>query len=530
MQGTLEDIRVGWRFFRHIHGFLRTPFSLHQARQLLLGRFEQRENQLILMLQRISSGPSSSPYSRLLTACGFKCGDAEELVRREGIEAALATLFSQGVYLAGDEFKGRVPVVRGSLRFTVDPSTLLNPASIVHGMSQSSGSRGAPTPVPIDLAFIKDHAINTHLALDAYGGSEWVHAHYGAPGGTAVTNPLEFAKGGTPPERWFTPVHPAGPGLHYRYRWGSRALWLASRFSGVPMPGPSTAPLDDLGPVVYWLRDVLTRGRVPHLWTFASTAVLVCETARKMGVDISGACFTAGGEPTTQMRRDAVERVGAVMIPRMGATETDILAYACINEQSADDMHFFDDRHALIQAGSDGTHGLPAQAMLLTSLLNSAPLVLLNVCMGDQARVSRRSCGCPLENLGWRIHLEQVRSFEKLTAGGLSFLDFDVIRVLEEVLPARFGGSPVDYQLVERSDKASSKAQIQLLLSPELGPLDEKDVIDTFLNAIGGGSAGERFMEICWRDGQVVEVVRRRPIHTSSGKILHLHTENDVQH
>ena len=97
-------------------------------------------------------------------------------------------------------------------------------------------------------------------------------------------------------------------------------------------------------------------------------------------------------------------------------------------------------------------------------------------------------------------------------------------------MPGRFGGSPLDYQLVERCDTASSKAQIQLLLSPELGQLDEKDVIDTFLNAIGGGSAGERFMELRWRDGQVVEVVRQRPMQTSSGKILHLHSEKDIQH
>lgn len=31
----------------------------------------------------------------------------------------------------------------------------------------------------------------------------------------------------------------------------------------------------------------------------------------------------------------------------------------------------------------------------------------------------------------------------------MTFLDTEVIRVLEEVLPARFGGSPTDCQLVE---------------------------------------------------------------------------------
>ena len=34
----------------------------------------------------------------------------------------------------------------------------------------------------------------------------------------------------------------------------------------------------------------------------------------------------------------------------------------------------------------------------------------------------------------------------------MTFLDSDVIRVLEEVLPARFGGGPTDFQLVEQED------------------------------------------------------------------------------
>src|SRR3990172_8887397 len=75
--------------------------------------------------------------------------------------------------------------------------------------------------------------------------------------------------------------------------------------------------------------------------------------------------------------------------------------------------------------------------------------ILLNISMGDQAVVLRRQCGCPLEQLGWTTHLHTIRSHEMLTCGGISFLDTDVIRVIEEVLPARFGGAPTDYQLLE---------------------------------------------------------------------------------
>ena len=41
--------------------------------------------------------------------------------------------------------------------------------------------------------------------------------------------------------------------------------------------------------------------------------------------------------------------------------------------------------------------------------------------MGDEATFSDRSCGCPVEELGWRVHLHSIRSYEKLTGGGITF-------------------------------------------------------------------------------------------------------------
>ena len=522
----LEDIRVGARFLAQLPRFLRSPLALGDARRRLEERLDTRNERLTGLLDVIGAGPADSPYSRLMSACGCTVEDARQLVLDEGVEGALGRLLDAGVYLTGDEFKGRVPVVRGSVSFTVDPALLLNPRSNVHGLSETSGSRGVPTPVPIDLAFIEDHAVNTHLTLEAHGGREWVHSHYGVPGGTAVSNPLEFAKGGTPPERWFTPVDTGSAGLHPRYRWGSKALWLGSRISGVPLPGPTFAPLDDPEPIVKWMAQVLARGRVPHVWTFASSAVLVCEAAAALGVDIAGARFTAGGEPTTSARRGAVEGVGAVMIPRMGATETDILAYACVHPDSADDMHFFHDRHALIQPEStSAVPSLPASAMILTSLLSTAPILLLNVCLGDQATVTRRECGCAMADLGWTYHVSQVRSYQKLTAGGITLLDSDVIQVLEDVLPGRFGGTPLDYQLVERVDMDTGHAVVQLLVAPHLPDVVEADVRDTFLTAVGGGTGGQHLMALQWRYGDVLRVIREQPRRTASGKIQHVHVE-----
>jgi hypothetical protein len=522
---SVDDLRVGIRFLGALPRFLRTPFSIDEARRIVADRFEQRERRFLDAIAN-ACRVVDSPYPRLLKAAGCGPADLTDLVRQEGVEGALSTLLRAGVYLTGDEFKGRKPVRRAGQEFTVAPAALLNPRSIVHGLSESSGSRGVPTPVPIDLAFVRDHAVNTHLALEAYGGRDWVHAHFGAPGGTAVTNPLEFAKGGRPPARWFTPVDLADPSLSPRYRLGAQAMRLGSLLAGVPLPGPTLAPLDDPVPIARWMAEEIGRGRTPHLWTFASSAVIVCQAANDAGIDIRGACFTAGGEPTTAARRAAIEATGAFVLPRMGTTETDILSYACRNPDAPDDMHFFDDRHAVIQPGPEAkTGGLPPKAMLLSSLLPSAPIFLLNVCMGDQAELTTRACGCGLQTAGWTLHIREVRSFEKLTAGGITLLDIDVIRVLEEVLPERFGGSPTDYQLLERLDDDRARPEVRLLVSPAVGELDLAAVADVFLSAVGGGTGGERLMELQWRGAGVLRVVREAPRRTVSGKILHLFLE-----
>ena len=192
---------------------------------------------------------------------------------------------------------------------------------------------------------------------------------------------------------------------------------------------------------------------------------------------------------------------------------------------AADDVHFLTDLHALIQAGEGGARpGLPPTAFLVTSLRTTAPLVLLNAGLGDQGVVAERGCGCPLERVGWTRHLHTIRSYEKLTAGGMTFLDADVIRVLEEVLPARFGGAPTDYQLME--DHADGgRPRVRLLVHPAVGPLDHAAVIRGVPGRITAGRGLRADHGQVWRDAGLLRVERRAPFATASGKILHLHLE-----
>jgi hypothetical protein len=104
----------------------------------------------------------------------------------------------------------------------------------------------------------------------------------------------------------------------------------------------------------------------------------------------------------------------------------------------------------------------------------------------------------------------------------MSLLDGDVVRVLEEVLPARFGGEPTHYQLVE--DAAPDGApRLRLLVHPAVGPVDETRVAAAFLEAIAAGAGAERIVSHLWREAGAVCVDRRPPVTSAGGKVHHVH-------
>ncbi|MBC7789275.1 MAG: hypothetical protein H7Z74_04980 [Anaerolineae bacterium] len=524
-QVPLKSFVVGARFLSSLPSFLRHPTSLSEARITLRRRLEQREHNFLGIAKRAVYQHAPSPYLRLLQLAGCEYGDLERLVNEEGVEGALHSLFRKGVYLTVNEFKGRRPATRGSATVEVSPELLRNPLAAFHIPARSGGSRSAGTPVLIDLAFVKGCGINSNLALDARGGSTWLKATWETPGAGARFRLLKYGSFGQPPVRWFSQVDPGAPGLDPIFRWSSIAMRLGSRLAGVPLPIAQYVPLNDPLPIAHWMTEVVHAGETPHVFTFPSSAVSLCQAASDAGIDLTGAQFTLAGEPTTEARLRTIRQTGAVVVARYGSMECGPIGYGCLTPETADDVHFLHDLHALIQplALRGGHDGLPENAMFISSLHAASPFTLLNVSMGDQGTLVRRDCGCPLERLGWATHLHTIRSFEKLTSGGVTFLDADVIRVLEEELPARFGGAPTDYQLVEE-EGADGRPRLRLLVHPRVGPLDTSAVADAFFTAISARSVIKRMMEVALREANLFQVERRAPLSTNAGKILHLHS------
>jgi hypothetical protein len=520
---SLEDVVVGARLLWRLPSFLDHSVAPAHARAVLAGWLARREPDFLALVKRSVFEDPGSPYRPLLGWAGCQYGDVERLVEREGVEGTLRALFRAGIYLTADELKGRRPVVRGGASFTVNPDQLRNRALTTHLSGQSTGTGGPRTPVRIDLAHVWDQVIDLRLFIEARGDAASVHAVWGVPGGWATSLLLRLSGCGLLPARWFTQIDLAAEGLHPRYRWSARALVWGSRMVGVPLPVPRHVPIEAPLPIARWMVETLGTGRIPHLWTYASSATRVCQAAAKAGLDIRGARFSVSGEPVTPARLTAVRETGAEIVPRYGASDCGQIGFGCLDPEFPDEVHWLSDLHALIQPPEDGSiPGLPRRLLFMTSLRPTARNILLNASLGDQGTITDRTCGCPFEEEGWRVHVHSIRSDEKVTAAGMKFSDAELIRVLEDVLPARFGGAATHYQLVEE-ETPGGQSRLRLLVHPVVGPLDLDRVAEEFLGAISRGSGVERVMGLVWREADVLRVERRAPMSTATGKILHLH-------
>jgi hypothetical protein len=521
-----EELGRGLLFFACLGWHLRRPVTLEQARATLRERLEHRERDFLDLVGRTIYARRGSPYRRLLRQAGCEAGDLERLVGREGVEGALHALYRQGVYLTADELKGKRPVERGSLRFAVRLEQLRNPCWLVPAPIQSRGRLRPGGLVPIYRAMLADLAVNASLGLAARGGTGWVYALWGKPDPVWAVWLIRHAGCGYRPVRWFSLIDPRAEGLGRYDRWVARLVPWISRQVGASLPGPEYVPFEEPLPIIKWMRQELRGGRTPHLIATVSWAVHLCQVAYRSGHELGGAQCSIGGEPFTAARLQAVRQVGAAAVPTYGTKESGPLAHGCLAPSLPDDLHLYDDLNAVIQPGPSGAvAGLPPDALLISSLRRSWPFVLLNVSLGDRADLAERACDCPLERLGWTTHVHTVRSFEKLKVAGMVLLDTEVMRLLEEVLPARFGGGPTDYQLVDDEEIIDGAPRLRLLVHPEVGAVDERAVAEAFLAFLREAGVP---VDRLWREVRWLGVERRPPLVTAGGKIYQVHRASGV--
>jgi len=523
MRGALQEITGLARYAVGLPRMLRRPITSEEARARVAEQQRTRDDAFLTCLRRTVYEFPRSPYLALLRWAGVELGDATALAREHGLEGALERLHDAGVYVQLEEFKCRRPIERPGL--TLEPrledfdGPLVGPA---YG-TRTGGSSGRPRRVVIDLRQREQQALYHRLFIDAFGLAGRPVASWRAapPGNAGLGGVIGFAKAGATPERWFSQSRPGlRRGMVKDWAFVTSSV-LGGRLAGARVPFPEYVPVSDATPVAAWLAEKVRAGTPGLLNTTPSSAVRACQAAERAGLDISGSVVRIGGEPHTPGKAAVYERNGVTAISSYTMSEVGRIGVACAERRALDDVHLTTNALGVIQRPRAVAGGGSVDALLFTSLRLHAPKVLLNFESDDFATLERRECGCLLGELGLTTHVHDIRSHEKLTSEGMTFLGSEVITLVDEVLPARFGGQPTDYQLVEQ--EVDGLPRVTVVVSPAVGPIDEGGVLEAVLGALATGPGYKAMMAEVWKDGRTVRVERREPLATGAGKILPLY-------
>jgi hypothetical protein len=524
----LEQAAAYWRLAWGLKGFLREPLTLEQSREIIGKGLQNREQNLLTMVKRAIYDYKASPYLKLLEVAGCEYADFEKMVRSDGIEPTLHKLSEDGVYISIEEFKGKKEVSRGGKVFKFKESDFNNPF-LTRSLEASSGaSRSAGTRVMMNLDRYYYNAAHSAVAFAAHGilGKPillWMPILPSAAGLVAL---LWLVKTGSVPIRWFSQVEAGTVKPALAKRLGTYYAVYASRLFGTAVPKPEYVRLDEAYKIAGYIAEVLKKGQGCVLWTFSNSAVRVCRASKQSQLDLSGTTFVVTGEPLTEAKMKEIRAAGANVISVYAVAEVGNVGFSCAGQTLApDDIHLFKESHAVIQHRRE-THfgGASVDAFLFTTLLDKAAKMLLNVESGDYGIIETRQCGCKLGELGLTEHIYNIRSFDKLTGEGMTFAGTDLIRIIEEILPARFGGTSVDYQMMEEEDK-QGHTRLSIIVSPEVGEIDDSALIQTVLTELSKGKDTQRMMTEMWSQAKLLRVRRQRPFVTATGKLLPLHIQ-----
>ena len=526
----LDNLRMAARLARDLRTFLQQPYTLDDCHRLLKDQLARRDESFLEIMARAVFANPRSPYLALMRHAGITLGDVVAWTRRDGVEGALGELYRAGVHVTLDEFKGRRPMRRDGIEVAVRDHDFDNPLLTAYYENWSSGAHSAGTRARVDLGLLSNEAAFELVfltALDLLGRpiGIWRPA---LPAGAGINILLRHARIGILVERWFSQAEfRLSRGLWRHYLFIRYAIAM-SRLWGRPLPAPRYTPLGQAVAVARWLARKRAEGTPGYLEAPVSSAVRVCVAAREHGLDIEGTYFRVGGEPLTETRARIITEAGGRVVAHYSLAEIGRLGVACPAPAAVDEVHVLSDKVVLSQR-ERSVGGSTVGALFCSTINPAVPKIMVNVELGDHGVLGERACGCPFDRLGYRQHLHTVRSYEKLTSEGMQFVGSELLRLLEEVLPARFGGHPTDYQLVE--DEEGGLPKVSLVVSPRVGDVDETRMIATALEVLASsprGRAGNHIMAGVWRDAQTLRVIRREPHANRAAKILPLHVVNQT--
>ena len=517
-----DELRAAVGFLGGLQPFLKRRLDLARASHILESQLAAREQTFAQVVQHAVFENPASPYRRLLEWAGITLGDVSSMLSQVGLDGTLEKLYDAGVCLTLQEFKGRHPILRSGFELHVRAEDFDNPLTTRQYEARTGGSTSAPRRILVDLNLLEHESAYHALFYAAAGASEralgiWQPA---PPGAVGIKTALMQAKLGRPVARWFSQSGLRGGAL--KHAMFTRAMVVTAGICGARIRVPEYTPAADAGRVAAWLAQQRAHGTPAVLVTPASAGVRTCRAALDNALDITGTIFILGGEPYTEAKAAVLAQCGSFGFCHYAMAESGLIGLACQAGDSPDDVHLVSDKIATIQRDKRVGPGSVVGSLFHTTLLPASPKVMLNVESGDYGVRVDRDCGCGALPSAFRSHLHTIRSYEKLTSEGMNFLGDDLLTLVEQVLPARFGGHPTDYQFVEREEDGLPR--VSLVVSHAVGQLDDDRVVQTVLEFLRNLGVGEQMMVDMWAQSRTLSVVRRAPLVTSGGKILPLQT------
>ena len=501
---------------RGVRDFVRTPPPVDCMGQVRR-QVEDRERVFLDTLRRVVFDHPSNPYREMFRLARCSHEDVANLVQRDGLEAALHTIRAAGIFLSHDEFKGKAPIVRDGTEIQTSSGSFRNPLAKGTVRHVSSGSRGKAFQSYRSSEFMLHQEAMHEIVAREFRLKEraQVVLRPTLPSALGLQTCAFIARKGHRVEGWYT----AGKGGFYAP--ATSVLVIVARLGGCRIPFPAVLPDNDFSKAAEHVAR-LCRGGIPCMVSGpASPAVRLASAALDRGLDIRGTLFLVSGESLTDAKRAVIEQAGGEPFARYGISEMGFVGHGCREMTKGDCVHLYSNALAAI------THrrkapltDIEVDSLLYTTLLPTAPLVLINFEVNDSGVLERAACDCEFSRIGLHWRIRDIASFGKMTGHGITLVGTELIRLLEDVLPARVGGRPGDFQLLER--EGAAQTTIELRVSPRVRGSSPAKIRECFLEELGlvyGGTLAGRI----WRHAEALEVVLAEPVVTTTGKVNPLH-------
>jgi phenylacetate-coenzyme A ligase PaaK-like adenylate-forming protein len=288
------------------------------------------------------------------------------------------------------------------------------------------------------------------------------------------------------------------------------------RLFGAKVPYPTYLDPDDFSPVARYLVERHAQGTKTAIVGFVSSIARVAAAAVDLCLDLNGCLALVVGEALTDAKRRVIESAGIDVYPTYGTSDFGNIGYPCRKMKTGNCVHVFQHAAGLISRQQTSTYtDHTADVLYATSLLPFAPRLFINVELGDSGTIEPTSCDCGFSRLGLNVQVRDMAAISKVTAQGMTVGADELVQVLEEALPAKFGGRPGDYQIVET--EAASQTEVILRIRPGVTSAPPEQVLQVFLDEarrLYGGSLSV----LSWVHSNGIRAEFAAPILAGTGK------------